>query len=68
MASPGATRRDRQTLALVHALAGDTDEAGRIAQSDIYGAELEQNLRFYKALQGLSPESRRKAVLLGVIE
>ncbi|MEQ9200271.1 MAG: hypothetical protein RLN80_09800, partial [Rhodospirillales bacterium] len=67
IAQPSASRRDRQTLALIHALAGDLDAAERVASDDLSGAELSQNIRFYRALQTLGPEARARAVLLGSI-
>lgn len=64
---PSASRRDRQTLALIYALAGDLAAAERVAAGDLSGPELSQNIRFYRALQTLGPEERARAVLSGSI-
>lgn len=64
---PSVSRRDRQTLALIHALAGDLDAAERVASGDLSGSELSQNIRFYRALQTLGPAERARAVLSGSI-
>lgn len=46
-AEPGATSRVRENLALVLGLEGNTQEARQIAQSDLDGAALDNNTRFY---------------------
>jgi Flp pilus assembly protein TadD len=48
---PGATARNRQNLALALALAGQRDEAGKIARIDLDTASVSNNLRFYEALR-----------------
>jgi Flp pilus assembly protein TadD len=52
-ADPGATARTRENLALVLGLEGNGAEARRVAQNDLDGAALDNNIRFYQYARAL---------------
>jgi Flp pilus assembly protein TadD len=60
---PGATPRDRQTLALVFGLKGDAKAARAVARVDLDPASVDHNLAFYESLRRLPPEARSRAIL-----
>jgi Flp pilus assembly protein TadD len=53
-ALPEATPQQRQTVALVYGLAGDTEEAERLARMDLDDASVQANLQQIAALRGAS--------------
>ena len=63
--SPAATAQERQTLALIYGLNGNTAEAARISRIDLDDASVEHNLAYYQSLRELSPEARSQAILSG---
>ena len=64
MSAAGAAQ-ERQTLALIYGLNGNTAEAARIGRIDLDDASVEHNLAYYQALRELSPEARSQAILSG---
>lgn len=52
-AEPGASARTRENLALVLGLEGNGTEARRVSQSDLDGAALDNNGRFYQYARAL---------------
>jgi Flp pilus assembly protein TadD len=63
LGASGTDARHRQTLAMVHGLAGDRDAARRIAAIDLTPRAVEQNLVFYETLRKLEdPTERLKAI------
>jgi Flp pilus assembly protein TadD len=63
--SPAASAQERQTLALIYGLNGNTAEAARLGRIDLDDASVEHNLAYYQSLRGLSPEARSQAILSG---
>jgi Flp pilus assembly protein TadD len=63
--SPAGTAQERQTLALIYGLTGNTAEAARLGRIDLDDAAVEQNLAYYHSLRELSPEARSQAILSG---
>ena len=63
--SPAATPQERQTLALIYGLNGNTAEAARLGRIDLDDASVEHNLAYYQSLRELSPEARSQAILSG---
>jgi Flp pilus assembly protein TadD len=63
--SPAASAQERQTLALIYGLNGNTAEAARLGRIDLNDAAVEQNLAYYHSLRELSPEARSQAILSG---
>ena len=61
--APLATASDRQTLALIYGLKGDTIAAARLARMDLGAAAVQHNLAYYETLRRLSPAERAQAVL-----
>jgi Flp pilus assembly protein TadD len=61
--APGATPRERQTLALIYGLKGDQREARLLALIDLDPASVDHNLAFYESLRRLTPDARSRAVL-----
>lgn len=61
--SPAGTAQERQTLALIYGLNGNTAEASRLGRIDLDDASVEQNLAYYQSLRELSPEARGQAIL-----
>ncbi len=61
--SPTATAQERQTLALIYGLSGNTAEAARLGRIDLDDVAVEQNLAYYQSLRALSPEARSQAIL-----
>jgi Flp pilus assembly protein TadD len=61
--APGATPRERQTLALIYGLKGDQKAAREIARRDLDSASVDHNLAFYDTLRRLPPAARSKAIL-----
>lgn len=61
--APGATPRERQTLALIYGLKGDQREARQLALIDLDPASADHNLAFYESLRRLTPDARSRAVL-----
>src|SRR5437764_10986229 len=63
--SAAGTAQERQTLALIYGLTGNTAEAARLGRVDLYDASVEHNLAYYQSLRELSPEARSQAILSG---
>jgi Flp pilus assembly protein TadD len=63
--SPAGSAQERQTLALIYGLNGNTAEAARLGRVDLDDASVEQNLAYYQSLRELSPEVRSQAILSG---
>lgn len=63
--SPAASAQERQTLALIYGLNGNTAEAARLGRIDLDDASVEHNLAYYQSLRELSPEARSQAILSG---
>ena len=61
--SPASTAQERQTLALIYGLNGNTAEAARLGRIDLDDAAVEHNLAYYQSLRELSPEARTQAIL-----
>jgi Flp pilus assembly protein TadD len=61
--APGATPRDRQTLALIYGLKGDQRAARQLALVDLDPASVDHNLAFYESLRRLNPDARSRAIL-----
>jgi Flp pilus assembly protein TadD len=61
--APGATPRERQTLALIYGLKGDERSARELARRDLDAASVDHNLAFYETLRHLSPDARSRAIL-----
>jgi Flp pilus assembly protein TadD len=57
------TAQERQTLALIYGLTGNTAEAARLGRIDLDDASVEHNLAYYQTLRELSPEARSQAIL-----
>jgi Flp pilus assembly protein TadD len=53
-AAPNATPQQRQTVALVYGLAGDTEESERLSRMDLDDASVQANLEQMAALRGAS--------------
>ena len=62
-ARPGATARNRQNLALVYGLAGDTDHAAAVGRSDLDEAAVRNNINYYTLLRSLDDIGRTAAIL-----
>jgi Flp pilus assembly protein TadD len=59
----GTEARHRQTLAMVHGLAGDQTSAREIASIDLTPRAIEQNLAFYETIRKMEdPTKRLKAI------
>ncbi len=58
-----STARARQNLALAYGLAGSFDAAERWSQMDLSGAEVENNLRYFRLIGGLAPGAARSSAL-----
>jgi Flp pilus assembly protein TadD len=63
--SAAGTAQERQTLALIYGLNGNTAEAARLGRIDLDDASVEHNLAYYQSLRELSPEARSQAILSG---
>ena len=63
--SPAASAQERQTLALIYGLNGNTAEAARLGRIDLDDVSVEHNLAYYHSLRELSPEARSQAILSG---
>jgi hypothetical protein len=63
--SPAGSAQERQTLALIYGLNGNTAEAARLGRIDLDDAAVEHNLAYYQSLRELSPEARSQAILSG---
>jgi Flp pilus assembly protein TadD len=61
--TPGATARERQTLALIYGLKGDQKAARQLALVDLAPAAADHNLAFYESLRRLSADARSRAIL-----
>jgi Flp pilus assembly protein TadD len=61
--SPAGSAQERQTLALIYGLNGNTAEAARLARIDLDDSSVERNLAYYQSLRELSPEARSQAIL-----
>ena len=59
---PGGTSGERQTLALIYALRGDSSAAERIARLDLDPQQATRQLAFYDTLRLLSSEARSRAI------
>jgi Flp pilus assembly protein TadD len=65
--SPAGSAQERQTLALIYGLNGNTAEAARLGRIDLDDASVEHNLAYYQSLRALSPEARSQAILSGAL-
>ena len=63
--SPAGSAQERQTLALIYGLTGNTAEAARLGRIDLDDASVEHNLAYYQSLRELAPEARSQAILSG---
>jgi Flp pilus assembly protein TadD len=63
--SPAGSAQERQTLALIYGLNGNTAEAARLGRIDLDDVSVEHNLAYYQSLRQLSPEARSQAILSG---
>ena len=61
--APTASPGERQTLALIYGLNGNTAEASRISAIDLDESSVQQNLAYFQTLRGLSPEARNRAIM-----
>lgn len=61
--APTASPQERQTLALIYGLKGNSAEAARLGHIDLDDAAVEQNLAYYQTLRELSPAARGRAIL-----
>jgi Flp pilus assembly protein TadD len=61
--APTASPQERQTLALIYGLKGNTGEAARLGRIDLDEAAVEHNLAYYQTLRELSPDARSRAIL-----
>lgn len=61
--APSGSAQERQTLALIYGLRGNTAEAERINRIDLDDASVAHNLAYYATLRDLSPEARTRALL-----
>ncbi len=59
---PSGTAQERQTLALIYGLQGNTGEAARLGRIDLDETAVEHNLGYYRTLRELPPEARDRAV------
>jgi Flp pilus assembly protein TadD len=60
--SRSATVRERQTLALIYGLQGDTPAAERMGRLDLDAASVQNNLAFYDRLRRLPAEAQQRAI------
>ena len=60
--TPTASPRERQTLALIYGLQGDTRNAEHMARLDLDAETVRHNLAYYESLRRLSPDARQRAV------
>src|SRR5215813_1075002 len=63
--SAAASAQERQTLALIYGLNGNTAEAARLGRIDLDDVSVQHNLAYYQSLRELSPEARSQAILSG---
>jgi len=63
--SPAGSAQERQTLALIYGLNGNTAEAARLGRIDLDDVSVEHNLAYYQSLRELPPEARSQAILSG---
>jgi Flp pilus assembly protein TadD len=63
--SAAGSPRERQTLALIYGLDGNTAEASRISAIDLDATSVQHNISYFQTLRGLSPEARNRAILSG---
>ncbi|HEX3862225.1 MAG TPA: tetratricopeptide repeat protein [Stellaceae bacterium] len=54
--------RERQTLALIYGLQGNSRAAQQVARVDLDPASVQRNLVYYDNLRRLSPEARQRAI------
>ena len=57
-----STPRERQTLALIYGLQGDSKAAEKMARLDLDAEGVRKNLAYYDNLRRLSPEARQRAI------
>jgi Flp pilus assembly protein TadD len=58
-----STPQDRQTLALIYGIKGDSTLARELARMDLDPSSADHNLAFYESLRRLSPDARSRAIL-----
>lgn len=63
IAMPGATARHRQNLALAYGLAGQTEDAARLARVDLDEQFVLQNLSYYAILRDLRDHAAKVAAV-----
>jgi Flp pilus assembly protein TadD len=61
--SPTGTAQERQTLALIYGLTGNSAEAARLGGIDLDQTSVEHNLAYYQTLRALPPDARNQAIL-----
>jgi Flp pilus assembly protein TadD/cell division protein FtsN len=64
-ASPHATARTRQNLALVYGLSGENDKAAAVARTDLDEVSVKSNLAYYAMLRGMDDRARAAAIVGG---
>lgn len=62
------TSRDRQNLAMAYLLAGQEQEAYRIARLDLDPATINETFTFYRSLASLTPQHRMQALVTGAVD
>jgi len=61
------TSRDRQNLAMAYLLAGQDEEAYRIARLDLDPATINETFTFYRSLSSLDAAQRMQALVTGTV-
>lgn len=67
VATGNSTARDRQNLAMAYLLAGDEEQAYRMARLDLDPATINETFTFYRTLGSLDEAQRMQALVTGVI-
>ena len=61
------TSRDRQNLAMAYLLAGQDEEAYRVARLDLDPTTINETFTFYRSLASLEPAHRMQALVTGTV-
>jgi len=67
MRQNGGTSRDRQNLAMAYLLAGQEQEAHRVARLDLDPVTINETFTFYRSLSSLNPAHRMQALVTGAV-
>jgi Flp pilus assembly protein TadD len=67
MRGGSGTSRDRQNLAMAYLLAGQEEEAYRLARLDLDKATIDETFTFYRSLTSLEPAHRMQALVTGTV-